>query len=40
MFEVFFPYALVVLFFPYVNNIIKVEKTDLFQIKESQSWPK
>lgn len=37
MFEVFFPYALVVLFFPYVNNIIKVEKTDLFQIKESQS---
>lgn len=33
MLEVIFPYALVLLFFPYVNNIIKVEKPHLFQKK-------
>lgn len=33
MFEVIFPYALVMLFFPYVNNIVKVEKAHLFQKK-------
>lgn len=33
MFEVIFPYTLVMLFFPYVNSIIKVEKTHLFQKK-------
>lgn len=33
MLEIILPYALVVLFLPYVNNIIKVEKTHLFQKK-------
>lgn len=33
MFEVIIPYALVMLFFPYVNNIMKVEKPHLFQKK-------
>lgn len=36
MLEIILPYALVVLFFPYVNNIIKVEKNPSVS-EESQS---